>query len=124
MKILQDLRKFICRYEIFKKNLHIHGSIIECGVLYGGGYSFKVRGRKSSSCGESLWLDFDIYEPTLIALKQLFPRIPQGGVIAFDELNHEVCPGETISVMEEIGLTNLKIERFPFGGTISYAVKA
>ena len=33
----QDLRKFICRYELFKKILHVHGSIIECGVLYGGG---------------------------------------------------------------------------------------
>lgn len=33
----QDLSKFIAKYEIFKKVLHIHGSIIECGVLLGGG---------------------------------------------------------------------------------------
>src|SRR3972149_10051929 len=33
----QDLRKFLCRYELFRKVLHVHGSIVECGVLYGGG---------------------------------------------------------------------------------------
>ena len=33
----QELRKFICRYELFRKILNIHGSIIECGVLFGGG---------------------------------------------------------------------------------------
>ncbi len=43
-------------------------------------------------------------------------------IIAFDELNHEVWPGETIAVMEEVDLSKLKIERFPFGGTLSYAV--
>src|SRR3989304_5568469 len=32
-----SLRKFLCKYEIFKKILPIHGSIIECGVLFGGG---------------------------------------------------------------------------------------
>jgi hypothetical protein len=69
-----------------------------------------------------LWLDFDVYEPTKAALKYLLPRIPKGGVIAFDELNHEVWPGETIAVMEEIGLSNLRIERFSFGSTVSFAV--
>lgn len=203
----QDLRKFICRYELFKKILHVHGSIVECGVLYGGGLmtwaqlseifepinhtrniigfdtfsgfvslsdkdktgtafqgkkgglalnSYEdlldciklydenrflghiqkvklVKGDIKESLPEYikknphlvvslLWLDFDIYEPTLIALKQLVPRIPKGGIIAFDELNHEVWPGETIAVMEEIGINNLKVERFPFGGTLSYAI--
>ena len=69
-----------------------------------------------------LYLDFDIYEPTVVALKHLMPRIPKGGIIAFDELNHEVWPGETIAVMQEIGINNLRIERLPFGSTMSYAV--
>jgi len=69
-----------------------------------------------------LWLDFDLYEPTLFALKNLVDRIPKGGIIAFDELNHEVWPGETIAVREALGLNALRIERFPFGGTLSYAV--
>ena len=69
-----------------------------------------------------LYLDFDIYEPTVVALKHLVTRIPKGGIIAFDELNHEVWPGETIAVMQEIGINNLRIERLPFGSTMSYAV--
>lgn len=203
----QDLRKFLCRYELFRKILHVHGSIVECGVLYGGGLmawaqlseifeplnhlrniigfdtfagfvSFSemdktgtafqgkngglaidtyddllnsialynknrflnhiekvklVKGDVAESLPtylktnphlvvSLLYLDFDIYEPTVVALKHLIPRIPKGGIIAFDELNHEVWPGETIAVMQEIGLNKLRIERFPFGSTMSYAV--
>ena len=203
----QDLRKFLCRYELFRKILHVHGSIVECGVLYGGGLmawaqlseifeplnhlrniigfdtfagfvsvsemdntgtAFQgkngglaidtyddllksitlynknrflnhiekvklVKGDVAESLPNYLkanphlvvsllYLDFDIYEPTVVALKHLVTRIPKGGIIAFDELNHEVWPGETIAVMQEIGINNLRIERLPFGSTMSYAV--
>ena len=203
----QDLRKFLCRYELFRKILHVHGSIVECGVLYGGGLmawaqlseifeplnhlrniigfdtfagfvsvsemdntgtAFQgkngglaidtyddllksitlynknrflnhiekvklVKGDVAESLPKFLkanphlvvsllYLDFDIYEPTVVALKHLVTRIPKGGIIAFDELNHEVWPGETIAVMQEIGINNLRIERLPFGSTMSYAV--
>jgi len=33
----QDLARFLVRYEIFKLNLGIHGSVVECGVFAGGG---------------------------------------------------------------------------------------
>ena len=33
----QDLTNFLVRYEIFKRVLEIQGSIVECGVLRGGG---------------------------------------------------------------------------------------
>jgi hypothetical protein len=33
----QALAKFLARYEIFKETLGVNGSIIECGVLHGGG---------------------------------------------------------------------------------------
>jgi len=33
----QALGKFMARYEIFKRVLGVNGSIVECGVLYGGG---------------------------------------------------------------------------------------
>ena len=33
----QDLTKFLVRYELFKMAMHVHGSIIECGVLGGAG---------------------------------------------------------------------------------------
>lgn len=203
----QDIRKFICRYELFNRILPVHGSIVECGVLYGGGlmtwaqlsevfeplnhlrniigfdtFAGFVSVSEKDQTGHAaqartgglainayedllksiemynqnrflnhiekvrlvkgdvaetlpayleanphlvvslLWLDFDIFEPTALALRYLVQRIPKGGIIAFDELNHEMWPGETIAVMEEIGINNLRIQRFPFGSTMSYAV--
>lgn len=204
---VQDLRKFICRTDLFKRILNVHGSIVECGVLYGGGLmtwaqlseiyeplnhlrtvigfdTFEgfvsmsehdrsslathakagglkidsyddlrnaialydrnrflrhidkvrlVRGDVASTLPAYLeanphlvvallYLDFDIYEPTVVALKHLLPRMPKGAIIAFDELNHEVWPGETIAVMHEIGLPRLRLERFAIGSTMSFAV--
>ena len=69
-----------------------------------------------------LFLDFDTFEPTVAALRHFLPRMHKGSVLVFDELNHEVWPGETMAVMNEIGFRNLKIERFPWGSTLSYAV--
>jgi len=69
-----------------------------------------------------LYLDFDIYTPTKLAIEKLYARIPKGGVIVFDELNEEAFPGETIAVMETLGISNLRIQRFCFEPRISYAV--
>ena len=33
----QSLTRFLTRYEIFKKVLRVQGSVVECGVLHGGG---------------------------------------------------------------------------------------
>lgn len=33
----QALAKFLARCEIFKRVLHVNGSVVECGVLHGGG---------------------------------------------------------------------------------------
>jgi len=43
-----------------------------------------------------------------------------GSVIAFDELNHPLWPGETIAVLENLDLRKFKVERFPFGSTVSF----
>ena len=69
-----------------------------------------------------LYLDFDAYEPTKMALKTFLPRMPKGGVICFDELVDENWPGETMAVLETIGLRNLNIRRFPFVSNLSFAV--
>lgn len=202
----QDIRRFVGRYELFKQVLDVHGSIVECGVLFGGGLMSwvqlsevfepfnhlrtvigfdtfqgfselaeqdrtgsaaqlkqgglaidtqddleraialmdrnrvlkhipKVKLVRGDACQtipqyvaanphlvvSLLWLDFDVYLPTLAALRHLVPRMPKGAIIAFDELNHEVWPGETVAVFEELGLNKLRIQRFPFGSTLSYA---
>jgi len=208
----QNLARYLVRYELFKQVLEVQGSIVECGVLFGGGlmswanlsailepYNFQRRiigfdtftgfpsvsdadiqglqERKSAHLKEGgfaapdayedlleavelfdqnrflnhfpkvhvvkgdfettsrqyledyphlmiscLYLDFDIYAPTKIAIEQFLPRIPKGGLVVFDELNEEAFPGETAAVMETIGIKNLRIKRFPFEPRISYAV--
>jgi len=204
----QDIRKFVCRNEIFKKILDIHGSIIDCGIGFGGSLftwaqlsevyeplnhtrniigfdtfagfpkvtqkdenkfsiqskqggltidSYKdlaeaiklynmnrflpqiekvklVRGDVSKTIpkyiGDNphlvislLHLDFDIYEPTKVALELFVPRMPKGSVIVFDELNHEMWPGETVATLEFFKTLNrLEIRRFAYGSTLSYAI--
>jgi len=69
-----------------------------------------------------LHLDFDLYKPTKTALEHFAKRMPKGGVIIFDELGHRSWPGETVAVLETLGIHHLKIERFPFEPFISYAI--
>jgi hypothetical protein len=69
-----------------------------------------------------LHLDFDLYGPTKTAIGHLLPRMPRGAVILFDELNNRTWPGETLAVMETLGLPRLRIKRFAFEPHLSYAV--
>ncbi len=69
-----------------------------------------------------LYLDFDLYEPTKTALEVFLPRMPKGAIVAFDELNHEVYPGETIAYDEVMGIRNHELHRFPHTPHISYVV--
>jgi Macrocin-O-methyltransferase (TylF) len=69
-----------------------------------------------------LYLDFDLYEPTVAAINTFLPRMPKGAILAFDELNQKQWPGETLAVLDAVGIRNLRIKRFPFTPQISYAV--
>ncbi len=69
-----------------------------------------------------LYLDFDIYKPTKIALEHFVPRMPKGSVIVFDEINNKDWVGETKAVLDTIGIHNLRIKRFSFNTYMSYAV--
>ncbi len=69
-----------------------------------------------------LYLDFDIYAPTKKALELFLPRIPKGGIVAFDELNEEGFPGETTAVLELLELKEWRIRRFEWEPRISYAL--
>jgi hypothetical protein len=69
-----------------------------------------------------LYLDAGVYKPTVIALQNFRPRVPKGGCIVFDELNSDLWHGETIAVMKEVGISNLRIRRFPFDSFLSYAI--
>lgn len=67
-----------------------------------------------------LYLDFDLYEPTLLALKEFLPRMPRGAIIAFDELHDPKWPGETQALLEALELNRYKLESFPFEPHISW----
>jgi Macrocin-O-methyltransferase (TylF) len=69
-----------------------------------------------------LFLDFDLYEPTKIALEQFLPRMPKGAVLAFDELDNPLWPGETLAMLETHLNRRLKLERVPFDPYIGFAV--
>jgi len=202
----QDLTTFLVRCEIFKRVLEIQGSVIECGVLRGGGlmawaqfsaifeptnhqrrivgfdtfsgfpqlskhdlsseathahpgglavdsydhlrhcvdlYDLNrfighvpkvelVRGDATKTIPQYLkenpqlivsllYLDFDIYAPTVAALKHFLPRMPKGAVIAFDELNLKDWHGESVAVLKTLNLREYRIERCSFGSVISFA---
>lgn len=68
------------------------------------------------------YFDFDIYQPTKICLNLIKDRIVKGSVIAFDELNDIDSPGETLAVMETLGLRNIRLKRFPYTSRVSYFI--
>lgn len=205
----QSLTRFLARYEVFQKQLHVNGSVVEVGVHRGtslmtwahlstilepvnylrrivgfdtfegfpslsdqdmkgkasqlseGGFGVEadaeeelreaialfdanrlmnhipkielVKGDVAETIGayldanphlivSLLHLDADLYEPTRVALEAFLPRMPKGAVIAFDELNMDLFPGETLAAMETVGLNNVELRRFPFATSLSYAV--
>ena len=69
-----------------------------------------------------LFLDFDLYEPTKVAIENFFPRMPKGAIIALDELDNPLWPGETLALLETIGINRLKIKRVELDPYIGYAV--
>lgn len=69
-----------------------------------------------------LFLDLDLYEPTKVALEHLVPRMPKGAVLAFDELDNPIWPGETLAALETVTLNRLRLQRFPWDPYVGYAV--
>jgi len=201
----QEIARFLCRHEIFKRQLHVKGSIVECGVHHGGGVmtwaqisailepynyhrtivgfdtfegfpgiapqdgggeyarvgafgeSYDIHGELTRVIAEFdsnrfinhkqkielvrgdanetiprylagnqhllislLYLDFDIYQPTVTALTHFLPRIPKGGIVAFDEVNNSDWPGETLALLEKLELRYHRLECFEFEPNISF----
>ncbi len=69
-----------------------------------------------------LFLDFDLYEPTIVALENFVPRMPKGSIIAFDELDNPLWPGETKAMLKYFKSAKLEIKRVDFDPFIGYAV--
>jgi hypothetical protein len=203
----QNLARFLVQYELFKKQLHVKGNVVECGVHHGGGvmawakissilepYNYRrtivgfdtfegfpsvsdvdVQGRdvkagmfaenydvyeeltsairehddnrflnhipkvelvKGDACQmipayldkqkhflvSLLYLDFDIYEPTAVALECFLPRMPKGAVLAFDQVNNAHWPGETVAMLDKLKLNTCSLRCFECEPNISYIV--
>jgi len=69
-----------------------------------------------------LFLDCDLYEPTKVALEHFVTRMPKGAVLAFDELDNPLWPGETLAAIEAVGLRQLRLRRIEWDPYIAYAV--
>jgi hypothetical protein len=68
-------------------------------------------------------MDFDLYEPTKIALEYFIPRMSKGSILAFDEINEKEWPGETRAMVETFGnLNKLEIKKFHFDSNISFVI--
>lgn len=68
-----------------------------------------------------LFLDFDLYEPTKAALEAFVPRMPKGAILAFDELDNPLWPGETLALLDTLGIRKLQLERLEFDPYVAFA---
>jgi hypothetical protein len=69
-----------------------------------------------------LFLDFDLFAPTRLALETFLPRMPRGAVLAFDELDNPRWPGETLALADQLGIGRLRLQRLAWDPYISWAV--
>jgi hypothetical protein len=68
------------------------------------------------------YFDFDLYEPTKICLEEVLKRASLGAIIGFDEINDQDSPGETVALLETIGIKKLRIQKFPWVSRVSFVV--
>jgi hypothetical protein len=68
-----------------------------------------------------LFIDCDLFEPTKAALEAFVPRMPKGAIIAFDELDNPIWPGETLAVLETLGINKLRLQRLEWDPYIAFA---
>jgi hypothetical protein len=69
-----------------------------------------------------LFLDMDLFEPTKIALDYFLPRMPKGAVLAFDELDNPMWPGETLALLEHSSINHLRLQRLEWDPYITYMI--
>jgi hypothetical protein len=69
-----------------------------------------------------LFMDVDLYEPTKIALEQFLPRMPKGAVVAFDQLDNPIWPGETRALTDTLGIRQAELRRFEWDPYVSYTI--
>jgi hypothetical protein len=69
-----------------------------------------------------LFLDVDLYEPTKAAIEHFLPRMPKGSVLALDQLDNPIWPGEARAVLDTVGIRKLRLKRFEWDPYVAYTV--
>lgn len=69
-----------------------------------------------------IYLDAGLYDVVMSCLKHFWPRLTSGGIMIFDQFNHELAPGETRAIKEF--MPDARIKTFTFGWMpTAYVVK-
>jgi hypothetical protein len=69
-----------------------------------------------------VYLDAGLYDVVISCLRHFWPRLTSGGIMIFDQFNHELAPGETRAIIEF--MPDAKIKTFTFGWIpTAYVVK-
>ena len=61
-----------------------------------------------------------LYGPTKKILEHVKPRLQQGSILVFEELNQEMWPGESKALFEVFGAENVRLHRVPYCPHISW----
>ena len=69
-----------------------------------------------------MYLDLDLYQPTVTMLQNFVPRMSKGSVIVFDEVGNSRWGGETRALLEGFDLPQNSLRCFPFEPNMSYMV--
>ena len=70
-----------------------------------------------------VFLDAGEYDIVARSIREFWPRLSNGGIMIFDQFNHEVAPGETMAVRELLPPDSI-LRTFPHGGMpTAYVVK-
>lgn len=68
------------------------------------------------------FFDLDLYEPTKKCLEAIRDRLTKGSVVAFDQVNVQTFPGETLALKEVLGLDRYRLCRSPYSNAACYLV--
>jgi hypothetical protein len=117
-------------YDLLKKVIEIHDldraipNVPKCELIKGDAVKSipEFKEKHPELIIALLYLDFDIYKPTKVALENFLELVPKGGIDAFDELSSDKWAGETTALREVLDLRNIKLEKFWFDPWVSYFV--
>ncbi|MGC1512177.1 MAG: TylF/MycF/NovP-related O-methyltransferase [Acidimicrobiales bacterium] len=92
---LEELQELIALYELWD-DIDIHQGAIEETLP-------ELMAKRPELMFSMVYCDTDLYESTAVILDQLASRVTPGGIMVFDEWNHEKFPGEGIAVNQFLG---------------------